>query len=86
MRHSLILAVSILLGFLALGILWQPAPAQQKREPAPAQQKAEPGPVDRYRVRRISDTWFVLVDSMTGRCWGRTAGAHEWNSMGAPVK
>ncbi len=77
MRQTLVLAASIILGFAALGTLWQPAPAQQKVEPVP---------VERYRVRRISDNWFVLVDSTTGRCWGRSAGTQQWHEMGTPVK
>jgi hypothetical protein len=77
MRSTLILAVSILLGFVALGTLWQPAPAQQKVEPVV---------VERYRVRRINDTYFVLVDSATGRCWARTAGLLQWHDLGTPPK
>jgi len=77
MRQTLFLGALIILGFVALGTLWQPAPAQQK---------AEPVAVERYRVRRISDNWFVLVDSTTGRCWGRSGGTQQWHEMGTPVR
>jgi hypothetical protein len=77
MRHTAILAASILLGVLALAFV---------RQPAPAQQKVQPAAFERYRVRRINDTWFLLVDTATGHCWARTAGAAQWQDMGTPVK
>jgi hypothetical protein len=77
MRQIAILTASILLGLLALVMVRQPAPAQQK----PAQAN-----VERYRVRRVNDTWFILVDTATGHSWGRTAGATQWQDLGTPVK
>jgi hypothetical protein len=77
MRQTSILAASIFLGLLALGTLWQPAPAQQKVEPVV---------VERYRIRRVNDNWFVLVDTATGHCWARTTGAAQWQNMGMPPR
>jgi hypothetical protein len=77
MRQTTFLAASIILSFLILGLLWRPAPAQQKNEPVA---------VERFRLRRINDNWFVLVDTATGHCWGRNTGAVQWQDLGIPAK
>jgi hypothetical protein len=77
MRKTSIWVAAVLFGLLAFAVLWQAAPAQQKVEPVA---------VERYRIRRVNDTWFVLVDTATGHCWGRTAGAGQWQDMGTPAK
>lgn len=77
MRQTTFLGVCIVLSFLTLGLLWRPAPAQQKPEPAA---------VERFLLRRINDNWFVLVDTATGHCWGRNTGAVQWQDLGVPAK
>jgi hypothetical protein len=77
MRQTTFLAALIVLSFLTLGLLWRPAPAQQKSEPAT---------LERYRLRRINDNWFVLVDTATSHCWGRNTGAVQWQDLGTPAK
>ena len=86
MRHSLILAVSILLGFLAIGVLWQPASTAETRAgTGTAESRAGAGRIG-IRVRRISDTWFVLVDSMTGAAGGERPAHTNGIVWAAPVK
>jgi hypothetical protein len=78
MRQTTFLAALIVLSFVTLGLLWRPAPAQQKTEPAA---------VERFRVRRVNDNWFVLLDTATGHCWsGRNTPTFQWQDIGNPAK
>jgi hypothetical protein len=80
-QTSMLVTASIILGLLALAALWQSAPAQP-----PAQPKLDPATFERFRVKRVSDNWFVLLDSATGHCWARNTGALQWQDLGNPAK
>jgi hypothetical protein len=74
-RQSWVLAAAVVLASLILGVSFGGRSA--------AQPKADAAAVGRYQIRQGSEKRLVVIDTVTGRCWGRDE--LGWNDLGSPA-